>query len=202
MLPCVLFAAISAQLCSHLPCLSCFVISSPTPYRVRSLFFSSIACLVRCLLFSCTLDTPLCFPFFCSLAYLQNHLWQLFARHTTMTLIILYLVYTQVSTVVSVFCCLLPAVSCVCLCFRPIYSGVCPPFQVLYTFRRKVLLRLFSVCSAYTYNEAYPPGSHRRGVNTGAFFSSFLFVLDVCAGGRGTLLVSWSEVLKPGASWW
>ncbi|CAN0138387.1 unnamed protein product, partial [Pylaiella littoralis] len=30
----------------------------------------------------------------------QNHLWQLFARHTTMTLIILYLVYTQVSTVV------------------------------------------------------------------------------------------------------
>ncbi|CAM9349550.1 unnamed protein product, partial [Hapterophycus canaliculatus] len=30
----------------------------------------------------------------------QNRLWQLFARHTTMTLIILYLVYTQVSTVV------------------------------------------------------------------------------------------------------
>lgn len=31
----------------------------------------------------------------------QNRLWYLFARHTTMTLIILYLVYTQVSTVVS-----------------------------------------------------------------------------------------------------
>ncbi|CBJ26637.1 adhesin-like protein [Ectocarpus siliculosus] len=30
----------------------------------------------------------------------QNHLWELFARHTTMMLIILYLVYTQVSTVV------------------------------------------------------------------------------------------------------
>ncbi|CAM9489387.1 unnamed protein product [Laminaria digitata] len=30
----------------------------------------------------------------------QNHLWELFARHTTMTLIILYLVYSQVSTVV------------------------------------------------------------------------------------------------------
>lgn len=28
-------------------------------------------------------------------------MWQLFARHTTMTLIILYLVYSQVSTVVS-----------------------------------------------------------------------------------------------------
>ena len=28
-------------------------------------------------------------------------MWYLFARHTTMTLIILYLVYTQVSTVVS-----------------------------------------------------------------------------------------------------
>ena len=31
----------------------------------------------------------------------QNHLWELFARHTTMTLIVLYLVYSQVSTVVS-----------------------------------------------------------------------------------------------------
>lgn len=30
----------------------------------------------------------------------QNQLWGLFARHTTMTLIILYLVYSQVSTVV------------------------------------------------------------------------------------------------------
>ncbi|CAB1100084.1 unnamed protein product [Ectocarpus sp. CCAP 1310/34] len=30
----------------------------------------------------------------------QNHLWELFARHTTMMLIILYLVYSQVSTVV------------------------------------------------------------------------------------------------------
>ena len=32
----------------------------------------------------------------------QTRLWELFARHTTMTLIILYLVYSQVSTVVSV----------------------------------------------------------------------------------------------------
>lgn len=33
----------------------------------------------------------------------QNRLWELVSRHTTMTLIILYLVYTQVSTVVSVY---------------------------------------------------------------------------------------------------
>lgn len=31
----------------------------------------------------------------------QSRMWKLFARHTTMTLIILYLVYTHVSTVVS-----------------------------------------------------------------------------------------------------
>ncbi|CAM9095530.1 unnamed protein product, partial [Laminaria digitata] len=30
----------------------------------------------------------------------QDHLWELFARHTTMTLILLYLIYSQVSTVV------------------------------------------------------------------------------------------------------
>ena len=35
------------------------------------------------------------------LVFSQNRLWGLFARHTTMTLIILYLVYSQVSTVVS-----------------------------------------------------------------------------------------------------
>lgn len=39
----------------------------------------------------------------------EDRLWQLFARHTTMTLIILYLVYSQVSTVVSV-----PFASCGC----------------------------------------------------------------------------------------
>lgn len=31
----------------------------------------------------------------------QNRLWWLFSRHTTMTLIIIYLVYSQVSTSVS-----------------------------------------------------------------------------------------------------
>ena len=31
----------------------------------------------------------------------QHRLWELFARHTTMTLIVLYLFYSQVSTVVS-----------------------------------------------------------------------------------------------------
>ena len=36
-----------------------------------------------------------------NLVFWQNQLWELFARHTTMTLIILYLVYSQVSTVVS-----------------------------------------------------------------------------------------------------
>lgn len=35
------------------------------------------------------------------LVFSQNRLWGLFARHTTMSLIILYLVYSQVSTVVS-----------------------------------------------------------------------------------------------------
>lgn len=34
----------------------------------------------------------------------QNHLWKLFARHTTIMLVILYLVYTEVSTVVSRRC--------------------------------------------------------------------------------------------------
>ena len=34
----------------------------------------------------------------------QVHLWNLFARHTTMTLIILYLIYSTVSTVVSYVC--------------------------------------------------------------------------------------------------
>lgn len=33
----------------------------------------------------------------------QNQLWGLFARHTTMSLIILYLVYSQVSTVVRLW---------------------------------------------------------------------------------------------------
>lgn len=33
-------------------------------------------------------------------AHEQDRLWELFARHTTMTLTILYLVYSQVSTVV------------------------------------------------------------------------------------------------------
>ena len=37
----------------------------------------------------------------------QEHLWGLFARHTTMSLILLYLVYSQVSTVVRVYSCLL-----------------------------------------------------------------------------------------------
>ena len=34
-------------------------------------------------------------------AHEQDRVWELFARHPTMTLIILYLVYSQVSTVVS-----------------------------------------------------------------------------------------------------
>lgn len=36
-----------------------------------------------------------------ALSVVQNQLWKLFTRHATMMLIILYLVYSQVSTVVS-----------------------------------------------------------------------------------------------------
>lgn len=63
--------------------------------------------LVRVVYFSGLPVTLPCAPVatYClTVSSLQNHLWQLFARHTTMTLIILYLVYTQVSTVVSDEC--------------------------------------------------------------------------------------------------
>lgn len=47
-------------------------------------------------------DTFLTCPYISRVARGQDRLWELLARHTTMTLIILYLVYSQVSTVVSV----------------------------------------------------------------------------------------------------
>ena len=71
--------------------------------RCHRVLLSLSALLILCpLLFVYSLITlcPLCLGYL--VITIQDHLWRLLGRHTTMGLVLLYLVYSQVSTVVRI----------------------------------------------------------------------------------------------------